>query len=152
MTLYAEDFAAGNSFTFGSWTVTKDEIVEFASKYDPQPFHVDEEAAKESMFGGLVASGWHTVAITQRLVSEAIYLQTALRGGKRTDDVTFHTPVRPGDQLSGTVEVVQVTDPQSRPDQRDVSFAVTTRNQRDEPVVSMTSHAMVARRETATEK
>lgn len=150
MTLYAEDFAVGDEFEFGSHTVTKEEIVEFGEKYDPQPFHVDEEAAKESMFGGLVASGWHVVSLTQRMVSEEIYLRTALRGGKRTDAVTFKAPTRPGDTLSGSVEIVDISDPASRPEHRDVSFAVTTRNQRDETVLTMISHAMVARREADT--
>lgn len=150
MTLYAEDFAVGDEFTFGSHTVMKAEIIEFGEKYDSQPFHVEGKAAAESMFAGLVASVWHVGALTQRLVSEEIYLRTALRGGKRTDAVMFKAPTRPGDSPSGTVKIVGFSDHSNRPEHLDVSFAVTTRNQRQETVLTMTSLAMVARRETDT--
>ncbi len=145
MVLYADNFEVGDEFTLGSQTVSKDEITEFARKFDPQPFHVDAEAAEESMFGGLVASGWHIVSITNRLMNDALFNRIALEGGHGTDAVRFLQPVRPGDTLTGTVEVVEISDPDSRPEHRDVSFAVTARNQ-DTKVLTMTNHAMIARR------
>ena len=145
MVLYAEDFEIGDEFSLGSQTVSKEQIIEFARKFDPQPFHVDEEAAQESMFGGLVASGWHIVSITNRLMTDALFDRIALEGGHGTDEVRFLTPVRPDDTLTGTVEVVEISDPENRPEHRDVSFAVTARNQ-DTDVLTMTNHAMIARR------
>ena len=148
-TLYAEDIAVGDEFPFGSHTVTKEEIVAFAEQFDPQPFHTDEAAAAESMFGGLVASGWHVVSLTNRMLTEDVFSKTALQGGHGTDKVRFHTPTRPGDTLSGVVEIVDVDDPESRPHHQDISFGVTTRNQDGEDVLTMINHGMVARRESA---
>ncbi len=147
MTLHAEDFAVGDEFALGSHTVTKDGIVDYARKFDPQPFHVDEDAAQESMFGGLVASGWHVVSLTNRLMTDALFSRMALRGGHGTDEVRFLEPVRPGDTLTGVVEVTEISDPESRPEHRDVSLAVTTRNGAT-TVLTMVNHAMVARKET----
>jgi acyl dehydratase len=147
VTLYAEDFAVGDEFALGSYTITKDGIVEFAREFDPQPFHVDEDAAGESMFGGLVASGWHVVSLTNRLMTDALFSRMALRGGHGTDEVRFLEPVRPGDTLTGVVEVVEISDPESRLQHRDVSLAVTTRKG-ETTVLTMVNHAMVARRAT----
>jgi acyl dehydratase len=144
-TRYAGDLAVGDEFPFGSHTVTSEGIVEFAEQFDPQPFHTDEEAATESMFGGLVASGWHVVSLTNRMLVEDVFDGIALQGGHGTDEVRFHTPTRPGDTLSGVAEIVDIDDPESRPHHRDVSFAVTTRNDSGEDVLTMINHAMVAR-------
>jgi acyl dehydratase len=146
-TRYAEDLSVGDEFTFGSHTVTAEEIIEFAEQFDPQPFHTDEEAAKESMFGGLVASGWHVVSLTNRMLADSVFSRIALQGGHGTDKVRFHEPTRPGDTLSGVVEIVDITDPESRPHHRDVSFGVTTRNDSGADVLTMVNHGMVARRE-----
>lgn len=150
-TRYAEDLSVGEEFTFGSHTVTAEEIIEFAEEFDPQPFHTDPEAAKESMFGGLVASGWHVVSLTNRLLTDSVYREVALQGGHGTDEVRFHEPTRPGDTLSGTVEIVDISEPEHRPQHRDVSFAVTTRTDDDVTVLTMTNLAIVARREPADE-
>ena len=146
-TRYGEDIAVGDTFTFGSHTITAEEIIDFAEEFDPQPFHTDEDAAKESMFGGLVASGWHVVAITDRLLTDDVFSQVALEGGHGTDKVRFHNPTRPGDTLSGVAEVVDTDDPESRPGHRDISFGVTTQNDDGDDVLSMINHAMVARRD-----
>jgi len=144
MVLHAEDFEVGDEFTLGTQTISKSDIIEFAQKFDPQPFHTDEAAAENSLFGGLVASGWHTVAITNRLMTDGLFNRMALEGGHGTDEVRFRAPVRPGDTLTGTVEVVKVSDPENRPQHRDISLAVTTRNQ-EKTVLTMTNHAMIAR-------
>ncbi|WP_255197551.1 MaoC/PaaZ C-terminal domain-containing protein [Halorarius litoreus] len=149
-TRYAEDLAVGDEFTFGSHTVTTEEIIEFAEEFDPQPFHTDEAAATESMFGGLVASGWHVVSLTNRMLTDSVFSNIALQGGHGTDEVRFPAPTRPGDTLSGTVEIVDISEPEHRPQHRDVDFAVTTRND-DGPVLTMTNLGIVARRESADE-
>jgi acyl dehydratase len=101
---YFEDAEVGETADCGSVTVTKEEAVEFAERYDPQPFHVDEEAAAGSIFGGLIASGWHTAALCMRLVSDVIDDRT-FAGGRGVDDLRWHRPLRPGTALSVEVEV-----------------------------------------------
>lgn len=144
--LYADDITVGDEFTFGGYTVSKAEIVDFAEQFDPQPFHLDEKAAAESMFGGIVASGWHVVSLTNRMLTDSVFSTVALEGGHGTDEVRFHTPTRPGDRLSGVVEIVDIVDPPQRPQHRDVSFGVTTRNDDGQDVLTMINHGMVARR------
>jgi acyl dehydratase len=146
-TRHAEELSVGDTFTFGSYTVGKDEIIEFAEEFDPQPFHTDEDAAAESMFGGLVASGWHVVSLTNRMLTDSVFSTIALQGGHGTDKVRFHKPTRPGDTLSGVVEIVDIGKPESRPHHQDVSFGVTTRKDHDVDVLTMINHGMVARRE-----
>ncbi len=103
--LYFEDFAAGQNFSFGPYRVTKEEIFEFAGQFDPQPHHLDEEAAGKSMLGGLSASGWHTSAMAMRLFVDGLWSRTATRGGAGVDDARWLKPVRPGDTLRLEVEV-----------------------------------------------
>ncbi|QSG09728.1 MaoC family dehydratase [Halapricum desulfuricans] len=112
MPIYFEDISVGETETFGSYTVSRDEIVEFARQYDPQPFHVDGEAAAESPFGGLVASGWHTAAMTMRVLVDGFLERAATRGALGVDELRWYDPVRPGDTLSARTEVV-ATEPWS---------------------------------------
>jgi acyl dehydratase len=102
---YFEDLSEGETVTAGSRTVTAEEIVAFAEQYDPQPFHLDEEAAAQSPFGGLVASGWHTAALTMRLLVEGVLSETASQGALGVDELRWHRPVRPGDELSVETEI-----------------------------------------------
>lgn len=146
-TLYAEDFEPGDQFEFGSHTVTEDEIIEFARRYDPQPFHVDPDSAENSLFGELVASGWHVVSLTNRMVTEAVYGRMALLGGYGSDEVRFLKPTRPGDTLSGVIEVVDVAESTDNAGSRDVSFGVKTHNQEDETVLTMVNHAILGSRD-----
>lgn len=106
MTRYFEDVAVGETERFGSYEVTRDEIVAFAERWDPQPFHMDEEAAQDSMFGGLVASGWHTACICMRLVVDEFLEDAASMGSPGVDELRWLEPVRPGDVLSARVEVL----------------------------------------------
>jgi acyl dehydratase len=94
-----EDFKVGDTQEMGRHTFTAEEIVEFARRYDPQPFHIDPEAAKQSLFGGLVASGWHTCAVAMRLMCDSYLLRSRSLGAPGVDRVRFHKPVRPGDTL-----------------------------------------------------
>jgi acyl dehydratase len=101
-----EEVTVGEAFELpGSYEVTKEEVIEFAETYDPQPFHVDEEAAAESMFGGLVASGWHTCAMAMRLLVDGYLSESGSQGALGVDDLRWHQPVRPGDVLRVRSEV-----------------------------------------------
>lgn len=108
--LYFEDLEVGSSIELGNYRVTKEEILEFARKYDPQPFHVDEKEAEESMFKGLVASGWHTSAICMRLYVDAILNRSASMGSPGVDKLRWKRPVRPGDTLHGQFSILEKND------------------------------------------
>jgi acyl dehydratase len=111
MVRYFEDIAVGETHEHGSYLVTEEEIVEFAEQYDPQPFHTDPEAAAESSFGGLAASGWHTAAICMRLLVETMEkADWASQGARGVDELRWIKPVRPGDSLSVEYEVVEKRD------------------------------------------
>lgn len=105
MAEYFEDVPIGDEVTMGTYAVDEAEIVEFAERYDPQPFHTDPEAAKASMFGGLVASGWHTCAMTMSLLVEGYFSDSRALGAVGVDGLRFTAPVRPGDELSVRAEV-----------------------------------------------
>jgi acyl dehydratase len=105
--LYAEDFAVGDRYDLDSWTVTVEEIKAFAGNWDPLPFHLDDEAAASSNFGGLIASGLHTMAIGTRLVVDRLTSRTAVFAGREIRSARMHKPVRPGAVLSGSVEILE---------------------------------------------
>ena len=113
---YLEDFAMGQVFASGRLRVDKKEIIAFAAQFDPQPFHLDEEAARKSVFGGLVASGWHTAALTMRLVVEGEFRPAGGVLGVGFDELNWPHPVRPGDELHTKSEVLEVRPSKSRPD------------------------------------
>lgn len=113
--LYYEDISVGDTFDLGSYTVTREEIVSFATQYDPQPFHIDEEAAKKSPFEGIIASGWHTISITNRLVVDGFLNKIANQGGLGAESISWSAPVRPGDTLTADIEVLQQRLSESNP-------------------------------------
>lgn len=130
--LYLEDLHLGQTFTTGSVTVTTEAIKAFAREYDPQPFHLDEAAAEDSLFGGLAASGWHTAALSMRLLVDGLPFAGGLIGvGGET---TWPRPTRPGDTLTVHIEVLEITPSKSRPDRGMVRTRNETRNQHGEPV------------------
>lgn len=104
---YFEDVSVGDRHEFGSYEVTKDEIIEFAERYDPQPLHLDEDAAAETVFGGLIASGWHVAAMVGRIIVDNLFEKEAVAGGLGVEEVHWHQPARPGDTLSVALEVVE---------------------------------------------
>lgn len=104
---YFEDLTPGLSMEIGTYKVSEEEIIEFAQKYDPQPFHVDREAAKESMFGGIIASGWHTASIGMRLYVDRILNNSTSLGSPGVDELRWKRPVRPGDVLSGKFTIIE---------------------------------------------
>ena len=146
---YFEDVRLGESDTLGSHTITEAEIVAFARKYDPQPFHTDPEAAKGTIFGGLIASGWHTCAIMMRLTAETIRRHQAVTtGSPGVDSCRWLKPVRPGDTLTGRSQVLDAWPSRSKP----IGFVrsrVELLNQRGEIVLSLVGLSMYRRREDA---
>lgn len=113
--LYFEDLAVGRRFDCGPYRVTREEIVEFAQEFDPQPHHLDEEAAKSSILGGLAASGWHTCAMTMRMFADGVVAQLATRGGIGSPEGRWMKPVRPGDVLRAEVELVALKPSAAKP-------------------------------------
>ena len=144
---FLEDLHVGDRFQSGSYTVTADAIMEFAREFDPQPFHLDLAAAKKSMFGGLIASGWHTAAITMRLLVTSNLNLAGGAIGLAVDELRFPKPVRPGDTLRLELEIVDVRPSRSKPDRGTARIRYATRNQKDEIVFSQTATVLVPRRE-----
>jgi acyl dehydratase len=146
MAQYFEDFRPGDVQETGSVKVTKEEIVAFARQFDPQPFHVDEEAARRSPFGGLIASGWHTAALCMRLIVGLLGPDSGSLGSPGVDELRWLKPVRPGDELSVRVEVLETTPSRSKPDRGLVKLRYTMRNQDGEEVMTMIALGLVLRR------
>jgi acyl dehydratase len=143
---YFEDFAVGQKFHSASATITAERIKSFAAEFDPQPFHLDEEAAKRSLFRGLAASGWHTAAVTMRLLVESDLHPAGGTIGAGGEDLKWPRPVRPGDVLRVEGEVLEMRPSKSRPELGIVKVRLTTYNQAGEPVQISTPVLMVQRR------
>ena len=144
-----EDCPVGSVLEFGGVTVTKEEILRFARQFDPQPFHVDEEAARRSPFGGLIASGWHTASIAMRMWCDAFLLQSASAGSPGVDKLQWKKPVRPGDTLRMRVTVVEARPLASKPDLGLVRSRWEVLNQADELVMHMEGLGLLLRRNAA---
>ena len=147
--LYFEDFAVGQTFPASRRVrVEKEEIIAFARKFDPQFFHLDEEAARGSIFGGLVASGWHTAALTMRLLTEREAKPIGGTVGLGFDELRWPIPVRPGDELRVESEVLAVRPSKSRPDHGLLTMRTRTLNQNGQVVQEIINKAIVPRRPT----
>jgi len=144
--LYFEDFRPGQVVELGSHTVTEDEIVDFARQFDPQPFHVDPEAAKESDFRGLIASGWHTGAMWMRLYVDSLLGAASGQGSSGIEELRWLVPVRPGDTLSARLTVLEVLVSERHPDRGTVRLRGEMVNQAGATVMSMVSRGRFARR------
>lgn len=144
MVRFFEDLEEGQTHEFGIRTVSSDKIVEFAEQYDPQPLHLNASGSEASLFDGLIASGWLTVCLTTRMVVDDFMADVANMGGRGADDVRWHRPVEPEDTLSGVIEIGETT--KTGPGRGDVSFHVTSHNQNDEVVLTMTLHLIIQRR------
>jgi acyl dehydratase len=146
--LYLEDLAPGQKYGTGKLRVDAAAIKAFAAAFDPQPFHLDEEAARASFFGGLSASGWHTAALTMRLLVEGGLRPAGGIIGTRADELKWPHPVRPGDELEVEVEILEVRPSARRPGQGYVKCRATTLNQRREPVQVLVMNLLVEARPT----
>ena len=144
--LYLEDHVPGSIYEFGSIVVDEKAIVDFASHYDPQVFHTDPEAAKKTSFGGLVASGWHTAALAMRLLVDHRLSHLANLGSPGVDELRWLKPVRPGDELSVRLTILDVRSSESKPDRGVVKGLVEVLNQAGEVVTSWKGVNIVLRK------
>jgi acyl dehydratase len=144
--LYLDDLAVGQRFTSGTHAIDEAQIKAFARQFDPQPFHLDGEAGTVSLFGRLVASGWHTAAITMGLLTKSVPIANGVIGAG--GDIAWPRPTLPGDILTVTSVIEEITPSRSRPDRGIVRMRSETRNQRDEIVQVLNSRLVVLRRAT----
>jgi acyl dehydratase len=143
---YFEDFKPGDVIELGRRSVSRDEIIAFAREFDPQPFHTDEDAAKESVYGGLLASGWHTGSISMRLLCDGLVSHTVSMGSAGIDELRWLKPVRPGDTLSGRYTVVECIPSRSKADRGVVRSLLELRNQDDDVVMTIRGMGIFGRR------
>jgi acyl dehydratase len=145
-TLYWEDFKVGETVAMGTHTFVEEEMIDFARKFDPQPFHIDPDAAKGSYFGGLIASGWHTCAVAMRLLCDNYINRSASLGSPGIENVRWLAPVRAGDTLSYRRIVLEARASKSRPDMGLVKSRTEAVNQRGETVLTFEGWGMFGRR------
>jgi acyl dehydratase len=148
-TRHLEDFRAGEEVPLGSFTLDEAEIVEFARRFDPQPFHTDAEAAAASPFGGLIASGWHTASAAMRLMVDNLIPRETAMGSPGVDELRWTRPVRPGDTISVTYRVLEVVPSRSKDDRGHVVGQVVAVNQDGEVVMTYRGRGIYRRRPPA---
>jgi len=145
--IYFEDLQVGAETEFGSYDVTRDEVIEFASKYDPQPFHLSDEAAAKTHFGRLAASGWHTAAMTMAVIARRVVDQKqAGLGSPGIDELRWKKPVYPGDTLHVRGKILETTPSRSRPDMGSFRTQTTVTNQDGDVVMTFISIVLIRRR------
>ena len=145
--IYFEDLELGAETYFGSYEVTREEVLDFAGKYDPQPFHLSDEAAAKTHFGRLSASGWHTCAMTMAVIARAVVAQKqAGLGSPGIDELRWLKPVYPGDTLHVSGEIIDKTPSRSRPEMGSFRSRTTVTNQDGVPVMTMVSIVLMQRR------
>jgi acyl dehydratase len=144
--LYFEDFVVGLRRELGSRSLSADQMIAFAREYDPQPFHIDAEAAAHSPFGSLIASGWQTCAVTMRILCDSFLLDSASMGSPGVDEVRWTKPVRPGDTLTVFSTVIEARASRSKPDRGVVVSSTEVVNQHGEIVMTMRGMTMLATR------
>jgi acyl dehydratase len=143
---YFEDFKPGDVTEVGPVTVTEDEIIEFATRFDPQPFHLDAEAAEASPYGGLIASGWHTTALFMGMFVRAVLLDSASLGSPGVEEIRWTAPVRPGDTLVGRTTITEVQPSSTNPHRGTVFTTNEVFNQDGERVMTLKARGFFARR------
>ncbi len=143
---FSEDYKVGDSFELGQFEVTRKEVVEFAQKYDPFPFHIDDEAAKATVFGGIISSGWLTALVWLRLMHSHFLSYETVLGSPGHEEMVWPTPVRPGDRLSGFVEIKESRVSKSKPELGFVRYTAKLTNQENEEVFITTSTLIVKSR------
>jgi len=148
--IHFEDFAKGQVYDLGALTVTKEDIVEFAAEFDPQPFHLEEDAGKASILGGLAASGWHTGSLVMRLLATNLLNKTTGRGSPGISKLQWKRPVYPGDTLTAKAEVLETKSLRSKPDLGIVTVRVTATSQNGTEVLLWENPILFAKREAGT--
>lgn len=144
--LYWEDFSKGNVAEYGPRLVSREEIVAFAAEFNPQPFHLDEDAARASMFGGLAASGWHSCSLLMRIIADGFVVNSSSMGSPGVDEVKWLAPVRPGDRLTVRATVLETRASRTRPEMGLVNFLFEMFNQAGMTVMTLTTTSMFGRR------
>ena len=145
--IYFEDLEIGAETYFGSYEVTREEVIEFARKYDPQPFHLSDEEAAKTHFGRLAASGWHTCAMTMAVIARHVVgEEQAGLGSPGIDELRWRRPVYPGDTLHVRSTIVDKTPSRSKPEMGSFRSEMTVTNQDDQPVMTFTSIVLIRRR------
>jgi acyl dehydratase len=144
--LHWEDFSSGQVTECGSRLITRAEIVAFAAEYDPQPMHLDEAAARATLFGGLVASGWHSCCVLMRMLSDSLIADTSFMGAPGVEEVRWLAPIRPGDRIKARATVLETRASRSRPDMGFVKFRFELINAADQAVMTLTVSPMFGRR------
>jgi len=147
---YFEDVVSGMSVEFGRYLMSEEEIVAFARAYDPQPFHVSREAARNSVVGELIASGWHTCAVAMRMIVDHFYPAESALASPGVDEIRWLIPVRPGDELSVRLTVVDARESRSKPDRGILRIRTEVFNQRHETVLTFISTNFMRKRPTST--
>ena len=147
--MYFEDLHIGDRFESRVATMERDRMVAFAAEFDPQPQHLDEAAPASAPFGGLIASGWHTAAVTMRLQTEALFSRFDGALGAQVEQLAWRRPVRPGDELRVIVEILALRPSRSRPGQGVATLRTTTIDAEGRPVLEMTAAVMLPRRPPA---
>ena len=145
---YAEDFKEGETFNLGIYNVTKEEIVDFANRYDPFPFHVDEAKAKETIFGGIISSGWLTALIWLRMMHEKFLCYEVTLGSPGHEKILWPQPVRPGDTLNGSITIKSVKISKSKPGLGFIRYEALLKNQNRKCVFSTTSTLIIKARQS----
>ncbi len=140
-----DTLAPGDELDLGSRHVTEAEIIAFARDFDPQPFHIDPEAAETSIFGGIIASGWHTCALTMRLLVDGFLSHATSMGSPGVEQIRWLRPVRPGDTLHARIRVLEIRPSQSKPDRGSVKTLIEVKNQAGDLVMTMESFILMAR-------
>lgn len=143
---YFEDFAVGEVIQLGICSVDEGEIIDFAQRYDPQTFHIDPEAARQSIFGGLIASGWHSCGMLMRLMVDSLLRESSSLGSPGIDEIRWLLPVRPGDTLTARYKVVDAKPSSSKPDRGVIFCACELENGHGQIVMTMRSRSMFGRR------
>jgi acyl dehydratase len=144
--LHWEDFSPGQVVDCGSRLVTREEIVAFAAEYDPQPMHLDEDAARATLLGGMVASGWHSCCMLMRMLSDAVLADSSFLGAPGVEEVKWLAPIRPGERIKARGTVLETRPSRSRPDMGFVKFCFELTDAGDKPVLSLVVYPMFARR------
>ncbi len=143
---YFEDFKPGDVIELGSRTISKERILAFAREFDPQPFHTDEEAATRSIYGGLLASGWHTGSLLMRILYDGLLKDTASLGSPGIDELRWLEPVRPDDTLTARMTIVEAIPSRSKPDRGLIRSLMEMRNQYGRVVLTIRGLSLLGRR------
>jgi len=146
--LFFDDFAVGQVFQLGSRSLSEDEIIDFAKCYDPQPFHIDAKAAADTIYGGVIASGWQTVCVFTRMFVDGLLCRSAAMGSPGVDALCWLKPVRPGDRLNARVEVMMIRASRSKPDRGLVKFRCVVTDASEDEVLTFIANVLFQKNET----